>query len=208
MWLGLINRAQALLLAWLAATVALALHPVPALRFLLIADYSPYFIAGALCFLIWSAGASGTRCGMLAACLALALRDALAGLPLFEQRYDTRMNRGTVVAIIVSYFVAMLMVALRWTGPLLRRRWLLAGALTYPLYLLHQNIGYMIFNLAYPTLDPHVVFWGTLVLVLLASWLVHEQIERRFTGRFRQACDSAVRSGARALRKTLSRGES
>lgn len=199
--LGLISRAQALLLAWLAATVALAIVPNPVLRFLLITDYAPYFIAGAVFYLVWSSGANGVRCGMLAACLGLALRDALGGLPLFEQRYDTRMSRGTVVAIIVSYFVAMGMVALRWTGPLLRRRWLLAGALTYPLYLLHQNIGYMIFNLAHPALDPHLVFWGTLALVLFASWLVHAGVERRYTGQFMRACDDAVDASAGLLRR-------
>ncbi|WP_211345418.1 acyltransferase family protein [Marilutibacter aestuarii] len=199
--LGLIGRVQALLLGWLAATIVLAFlpMPLPMLRLLLIADYAPYFIAGAVCYLVWSSGASAARWGMLAACLGMALRDALGGLPLFEQRYDTRMNRGAVVAIIMSYFAVMAMVALRWTGPLARRRWLLAGALTYPLYLLHQNIGYMIFNLAGPVLDPHLLFWGTLSLMLLASWLVHVHVERRLSGPLMHACDEVVGEGLDVL---------
>ncbi|WP_053159091.1 hypothetical protein [Pseudomonas sp. P1.8] len=53
--------------------------------------------------------------------------------------------------------------------------WATLGALTYPLYLLHQMTGFMIFNVAYPAVSPHVLLWGTIALMVSASYLVHKK---------------------------------
>ncbi|HET7776717.1 MAG TPA: hypothetical protein VFK74_10140 [Azospira sp.] len=85
----------------------------------------------------------------------------------------------------------MFLVALGRTGFLGRRPWLTLGALTYPLYLLHQNIGYMIFNAWYPLVDPHLLLWGTVVLMLLASHGIHVLVERRLAKRLKQLLSAA-----------------
>lgn len=204
--LGRIEQAQIFLALWLLATIVLELFPVGPLRRLLIADYSAYFIAGAACFLIWSRGGSWFRYGMIAICFVLAMRESLGGIAGFERHFNTDMNEIVVAAIIAAYFVVMLLIANRRTGRFGRRRWMTAGALTYPLYLIHQNIGYMAFNIAYPTLNPHLVFWGTLALVLLLSHLVHVQIERRYGGALKRACArmlDALGSGYTRLRTQM-----
>jgi peptidoglycan/LPS O-acetylase OafA/YrhL len=76
------------------------------------------------------------------------------------------------------FFLTMLAVAARRTGRVGHWRWVALGALTYPLYLLHQNIGYMIFNAAYPRVSAHLLFWGTIALMLALSYAVHATIER------------------------------
>ncbi|MCF7220953.1 acyltransferase family protein [Marilutibacter chinensis] len=195
--IGRISQAQMFLALWLAATILLELFPVAPLRFLLITDYAAYFIAGAAAFLIWSRGSSWLRYGMIGICFILALRDSLGGIEGFERHFDTRMNVIVVVAIIASYFAVMLLIATRRTGAFGRRRWMVAGALTYPLYLIHQNIGYIIFNIAYPAFNPHLVFWGTLLLVLAASYLVHAQIERRCAGALKRTCNRALDGASR-----------
>ena len=179
--IGRIHQAQLFLALWLLATVALEFFPVGRLRALLLTDYAVYFIGGALAFLIWSRGASGGRLALLLSCHLVALHQALSGLPQFEQNFQTSMSPYVVGGIITAFFAVMLLVALRCTGPLAARRWRLAGALTYPLYLLHQNIGFMLFNLAYPTLNRHIVLWGTLGLMLALSYAVHVFIERRYS---------------------------
>ena len=63
------------------------------------------------------------------------------------------------------------------TAALGRLNWAALGALTYPLYLLHQMIGFMIFNMAYPVVNPHLLLWGTLALMIGASWFIHKKIE-------------------------------
>lgn len=187
--LGRIHQAQLFLVLWLAATVALEVFPIHHLRFLLITDYAVYFIAGAMAYLVWSRGVSVLRLVVIGSCLLVAIHQAFEGIPGFERHYQTRMDRFVVASIIVSFFVVLMAVALRLTGTWGQRRWLLLGALTYPLYLVHQYVGFMIFNAAYPAIDKHLLFWGTVLLMLGIAYAVHDLVERRYSPSLKSACE-------------------
>ena len=207
--IGRIHQAELFLGLWLAATLLLQRFPIEPLRFLLLTGYAAYFIAGATCFLVWTRGVTGYRLGVVACCLLLALYQALDGLPAFEAYYDTRMSRPVVGAMVVAFFGVMLLVALRRTAWLGRRRWLLAGALTYPLYLIHQNIGFMVFNAAYPAVNRHVLFVATVLLVLAISYGVHVLVERRCSAglkRFTEGVWDGVADRLAGLRTRIRRG--
>jgi peptidoglycan/LPS O-acetylase OafA/YrhL len=108
-----------------------------------------------------------------------------------EQYYHMDWNATGVVAVVTLIFAVMLMVATGRTGALGRRNWLLIGSLTYPLYLLHQNIGYIVFNAGYPVINPHVLLWGTLILMLTAAFAVNRLVERRLPPRMKKRMDQA-----------------
>ena len=57
---------------------------------------------------------------------------------------------------------------------------------------MHQRIGYLIINAVYPAFNAHVVLWGTIAAMLLASYGVNRAIERRYAKRFGYALDSAL----------------
>lgn len=204
--IGRIHQAQGFLLLWLGATIFLEFVPINALRFLLIADYSPYFIAGAVCFLIWSNGMTLMRAAAILMSLMLALHGALDSVAQFERHYSTQMSLSVIAGIITSFFVVMLLIATRRIGFLGRRRWLIAGALTYPLYLIHQNLGFMVFNIAYPIINQHVLFWGTILLMLGIAYAVNVQIERAYSPMLKRMANQAIDHSARHLsrrRKSL-----
>ena len=81
---------------------------------------------------------------------------------------------------------------MRRTGVIGRSTWVTVGALTYPLYLLHQNIGYMIFNLGYPALNPHLLMWGTVALMLGLSYAVHAWVEVPLSAPLKQLANRAI----------------
>lgn len=176
---GAIDRALPLMAGWLAAAIALIIFPSYTVGYLLVADYAAYFIAGATCFLIWSHGVSHAKAALLALCWCVALWQSLQRAALTADSLHTRLDPLIVAALVTACFAVMLLVALRRTGAWGRSRCVLAGALTYPLYLLHQNIGFMLFNLAYPRFNPHVILWGTLLLVLGMAFAVHVLVEKR-----------------------------
>lgn len=186
---GRIDQIEPILVGWLVATVLLLIWPIRRLNTWLITDYSANFIAGATCFLIWSRGQSARRVGLLVMAWILALWQAMHSLPGLEQHYDTRLSSITVAGIITVFFLVMFLVATRCTGVFARRRWVLAGALTYPLYLLHQHIGFMIFNLAYPAVNAHLLFCATIAGMLGLAYLVHVQVERRFSRPLKDGID-------------------
>jgi peptidoglycan/LPS O-acetylase OafA/YrhL len=179
--IGKINKAQLFLMLWLIASIILEFVPIGKLRYLLLVDWSAYFIAGSTFFLIWSQGISVPRIVMVALCWGDALFNAINRLGKFESHYNTNMNRYAVAGIITSFFFVMLMISIRRTGSWGRSRWLLAGALTYPLYLLHQNIGFMIFNFAYPKVNPYMLFWGTIFVILCTAYIVHVFFEKKLS---------------------------
>ncbi len=179
--IGRIHQAQAFIFLWLVVSVALEIQPIGKLRYLLITDYSAFFIAGATYFLIWSKGLSQTRVAIVTISWWLAMFQSIKGLRGFEAHYSTKMNGYIVAGIITTFFLVMMLASLRRTGLVGRSRWLLAGVLTYPLYLLHQNIGFMVFNIAYPTVNTHFLFWSTIVAVLVSAYAVHLFVERRLS---------------------------
>jgi peptidoglycan/LPS O-acetylase OafA/YrhL len=176
-----LHWAQTLLASWLSACVLLEYFPRPLLAYVLIAGYSAYFIAGCAFYLTWSQGPSLARLGLVVGAWLLALKQAMRPLADLESRFQTTMNPYAVVSIITAFFLVMLAVSLRLSGPLGRRPWLVLGALTYPVYLLHQKLGYMVFNLAYPAVNSHVLLIGTIAAVLGLAYAVHVFVEKRFS---------------------------
>jgi len=179
--IGRIHHAHIFILFWLVSSVVLEIHPVGKLRYLLITDYSAFFIAGATYFLIWTKGPSLTRVAIVTISWWLAMFQSINGLDRFEKHYDTSMNTYIVAGIITIFFAVMMLVSLRRTGIFGRKHWLLVGSLTYPLYLLHQNIGFMVFNIAYLVVNTHLLFWGSIVAALVSAYAVHYFIERRLS---------------------------
>jgi peptidoglycan/LPS O-acetylase OafA/YrhL len=81
------------------------------------------------------------------------------------------------VVVTVS-FVAVGAIALGYTGRLDVPWFTTLGALTYPLYLVHQNIGWtIIYGLREP-LGRWPAAATALAAVLLLAWLVHRWVER------------------------------
>lgn len=208
--IGRIYQAQRWLVLWLLACIALeivALFPINSipelalhyLRSFLITNYASYFIAGATCFLIWEKGASMNRLAMLLASWALAMFQSAALLrKVIEDNHAMTLDSSIVISILTAFFVVMLFVALRRTGSIAACRWPLAGAVSYPLYLLHQTIGYLVFNRLYPALNVHVLFWGTIIVVLGAAYAVHAVVERRLAYRMKTVLTATLSSRARA----------
>src|SRR5262249_258203 len=149
---------------------------------------------GATCFLILSRGLSPARLGTVIASWAFALFQTMRRLPTIEAENGTSLNSYVVCAVITACFAILLMVSLRRTRWLGRRHWLMLGALTYPLYLLHQNLAYMAFNFGYPAIPPSVLLWVTIACLIALSWGVHELVERRYAPVLKRAINRGIDS--------------
>ena len=79
--------------------------------------------------------------------------------------------------VLAGFFAVFFLIATgrsrRWAS----RRFVVLGALTYPLYLIHQNIGYALLDLGYSRVNVHLLVWGLTALMLLAAYGV-TRIER------------------------------
>lgn len=56
-----------------------------------------------------------------------------------------------------------------------------AGALTYPMYLMHAHFGYMFINQFATEENKIVIYISTILIIMAVSFLIHEVIEVRFS---------------------------
>ncbi|UUL77452.1 acyltransferase [Pseudarthrobacter sp. Fe7] len=158
------------------------------LEALLIPDYSPLFAVGIGLYLVHSQGHSLVRwlavgVNTLLACHQTADRF----LPAMSQSTGHPLPPDTAWLVILG-FVAI--VSLVTTTPLRHAgwRWMsIAGALTYPLYLVHEMWGWWIIKSLHAVLGPWPTVAVALAFSLTLAWLIHRIVERRFTGRLKKA---------------------
>ncbi len=189
-----IHQTQIFLIIWLVSSIVLEMLPVDKLRYFLLVDYSSYFIAGAMYFLVWSKGLSLTRVGVIVSSWGLAIYQSVKNLPRLEEFYSTTMSHYVVVGIITSIFLVMFLVSIQRTGFIGRNRWLMAGVLTYPLYLLHQYVGFMVFNVANSAINKYLLLWGTIIFMLGAAYAVNILVERRLALPMKNALNRSLDS--------------
>lgn len=182
---GLFSRCKLQLITiWLAISVVneFFIQSYP-LKLLFLTEYSPLFASGVLVHHIASRGRSPEALMLLAAAFLLACNYLLIGQNYQQTHYGVSIPFwGLMAANVTIYSLLIGAVVLRdkvRPTPFI----FMLGALTYPLYLLHQNAGYV----AIDALRPHIGKWPaalvtTVVMIMLAVlvWRVVERPSRRW----------------------------
>ena len=139
----------------------------------LLLDYIPYFALGAAAWVALSAPQRRPAAIALSlfSLFTLAVGDGLHGI-----------SSGPPNALIAALFLVLLVGAASGRTTWLRRRWLAwLGAISYPLYLLHQNIGYGLMlklqALGFPAL---IRVAAAIALALVLAAIVHRFVEQPF----------------------------
>jgi peptidoglycan/LPS O-acetylase OafA/YrhL len=166
---------------WSVASIVVAGGHDTLLKNLVNPPYSAYFIAGIAFFLIHKFGSNLLLWGIVTYSWLVAVSQPRNAAP------------WPLAVVLTSFFIIMALVAThRLDG--VRWRWLpVAGALTYPLYLIHQDIGFT--SIAYLR---HYVPAGALVVLVYAAmlglaWLIHRAVERPVAPLLRSKLSEAVR---------------
>jgi peptidoglycan/LPS O-acetylase OafA/YrhL len=107
-----------------------------------------------------------------------------------------------VIAIIVAIFAIMLAVALKLTQRLGRPWFAVLGALTYPLYLVHAHLGFIIFERLGDQVNHVLLVAATMIAMVGVAAALHYWVEQPLAPRLKRALDR-VRPPRRvhALRK-------
>jgi peptidoglycan/LPS O-acetylase OafA/YrhL len=147
-------------------------------RIYLMLEWAPYFVAGACCALIGRGRRDLRVWGVLAVAAVASLGEAGRHTHAIASTFPPGSYRQGVSAAIVAAF--LLVVLATATGRLRRigRPWMVAaGALTYPLYLIHQNVGYVLF-LKLDDLNRWVLLVAITGLMLGGAWVINRAVER------------------------------
>ncbi|MFM6853226.1 MAG: acyltransferase family protein, partial [Sphingopyxis sp.] len=167
---GALRHLPWIILGWLALHIMWGVRPGLSwtIGAVLIVTYIPYFAIG-MAFYMLRSGQIGGR--MAAFLLASALGAAALGAGAGHFMHDVLTTLGCI-----AIFFAMQRGWLRW----LNQPWLLwLGAISYPLYLVHQNIGFVVMDhLTHAGVPVVAAALAALVLALALAQGITHWVER------------------------------
>lgn len=108
----------------------------------------------------------------LIVCFSLSIYHRLLYVEESRLYFQTHLSDTIVVLVMLAVYLLMLSVVLGKLQWLNKPYFLTFGLLTYPLYLLHQRIGYIIFNNLMHSVNRYILLLGTVLIMLLASFLI------------------------------------
>ncbi|MET8677755.1 acyltransferase [Streptomyces sp. NPDC004647] len=189
------NRQRVVLFCavWTLAAVVAEAANQPLLDVVLMPEYAPFFIGGIGLYLVHRDRRDVTAWGIVAAGWLIGQHYAVDRLwhPPNPDFFSDRPSLG-IVAVVTFGFVAVGAIALghlHWA----RWRWLtVAGALTYPFYLVHEHLGWVTVHVLHRTLG--LPSYATLPLgigaMLVLAWLLYRFVETPLTPRIKRALAS------------------
>jgi peptidoglycan/LPS O-acetylase OafA/YrhL len=102
---------------------------------------------------------------------------AIARIESFETKFDTTLSPYVISIIIGMFYLLMFLVANNKLKSINSPKLLKIGVLTYPLYLIHQIIGYVIFNNLSAYMNKYLIVVSTIFFMIFASYLISEKVE-------------------------------
>lgn len=166
--------------AWAGVTLGVSFCGAPAIvNFFLFPEWSPYFIAGALLYLIHREGPSLDKLGILFVVYALSLKSACLYRVGLAAHYHTPFSAVIIIGLISSFYLLLFCIAWGKTTWLRRKEALSLGALSYPLYLVHQKMGFMLFNTSAAVINKYLLLAGAVSLMLLIAYGINNYVEQK-----------------------------
>ncbi|WAL72268.1 acyltransferase [Kitasatospora sp. YST-16] len=180
---------------WAVAGALSVPAQIPLLTTLAMPDQAPFFIAGIAMFLMYRYGQNLLLWGIVGFCWLLALSQIVSIKAVYENVLGYHLSWNAIALGMTLAFAAVLAAALgmfNWAN----WKWLtVAGALTYPLYLIHQEVGWTVIHLSLSNgLGVRAALGVALVSMLAAAWLIHRLVERPVSGVLKKHLDSSMKT--------------
>ncbi|MFZ1773967.1 MAG: acyltransferase [Rhizobiaceae bacterium] len=177
---GLFERGLVAIVAvWLALSMANEfVIESGALRLVFLTEYAGYFAGGMLARHMMVHGRQSETVLMAIAAFLVSSNTMHVSRDWMLGHYGEAAGNGEL--LVANLLVHGLFFGALWLDRFARpSKWLLlAGALTYPLYLLHQNIGYILIGALAPALGRHVALAMALGAAIALSWLIVRFVEQ------------------------------
>ena len=178
--LGIFDKScERIMLCWLLISVVnelfLGLKP---LRFLFLTEFSGFFAAGVLIYRMRAGKSGAASVPLFALCFVVSVQTSLAGLQTIADNYGTALSSWVTAALVLGIHALFLAATSSSPTRMPVRLLGMMGAVTYPLYLLHQHIGYIAFTRLKGIVSDGALLAAViagLVLLAAAVWIWAEK---------------------------------
>lgn len=180
--LNWLHRIEWVMALWLALCAIDLVRPIYPLQFWLIANWAPFFCLGITSYLLRTEPVTQKRIALF---VIAALLCIISGVKkTLNSPITDQIIVGLLMTCIVGIFTLISLGRFRLqASPILY--W--AGALTYPIYLIHEYLGYTLLTTTQNASWPYgLSLAATLSVILLISYFVHTKIERVYATKLRR----------------------
>jgi peptidoglycan/LPS O-acetylase OafA/YrhL len=177
---GLFQRSiDIIVLVWLFISLANELTiDAAAIEKVFLADHSGFFATGLLIYELYRGRRDALFQCLLALSVATAVFQAVHNLGGLRSLTGAAFDGWIVAAICLVDIIVIIWATRIQRVPLPAGTVIAIGGLTYPLYLLHQQIGYVEFNWIGAGTRPTVLFAVILSAIALLSWVTWRYVEQ------------------------------
>jgi peptidoglycan/LPS O-acetylase OafA/YrhL len=178
--IGQLDRVERFLWPWLLACVAYAIHPMRWLDTYLIAAWGAYFVAGAAFFRASTGGWNLSRTGLVLVSLGLCIAQAWQFAAELSVVHGKSFSALVIACLVTSFF--LFFYALTYRALFTRRAvspWIaILGGLSYPIYLLHQQIGAVVIQRYWSISNRDILLVLAFAALVALAAAIHFGIER------------------------------
>lgn len=158
----------------------------------ILGNYYAFFVGGALLSTLALQGPSLLQTAGLLACVGTALRHALSSGFGYDPEAVSSPELATWLVLVVASFALVALVLIPRAPSLVIPGSAMAGALTYPVYLLHAHLGYIALDALASRANVWVILPMMAVTLLGASYALHRLIEVRLKATWRALGDRTI----------------
>ena len=175
-----LSRVERCLWLWLVASCVYFIYPSAWLELLCLTPWNAYFVGGAAFFRGRTQGWTVSRCALVFGALIFGALQAGRQSEELAAMYNVEFDKFVSVAWIAAFFALFFLL----TNPATRfnrsaiRLLTLAGALSYPIYLLHLRLGAAAVRAFWTPGDRFLLLVAMLAALMLAAYVVHRFVER------------------------------
>ena len=148
-------------------------------NFFFILDWSSYFIAGIIFYQIYRSKINIKYSILLSISFIISIYYAISRIEGLELHFNTVFSPFVISSFIMLFYFLMLLVSCDKLNKINSSKLTKFGMLTYPLYLIHQNIGFIIFNNLENYINKYVLVVSTIILMLFISFILSDIYESR-----------------------------
>ena len=175
-----IQHIEFFIFLWLLASIFEVFHLIHGFTHpVLMPEWAPYFSAGALFYRITTHGFTRLRFAMLVLAYLLSVYFAIQGAELRTELYKVVFSPWVTALLISSYFLIFAAIVFGVTAKLHRPWFVIVGATTYPLYLIHQKLGQIIYLHLGDYLNKYVLLILSISLMIFLAYLINRYIENK-----------------------------
>ncbi|KSA14309.1 acyltransferase family protein [Maribacter dokdonensis] len=163
------------------------------LNYFLVLEWSSYFISGIIFHEIYKFGLKKKFAFLLTISMIISIFKAASNAQNLESIYSTNFSPVIIAAIIFFFYLQMFLVSIGKLNNINSNKLTKIGMLTYPLYLIHQNVGFILINNLENYFPKKILMFFVISIMLVLSYIISEFYDPKISSKLKYQIEKFIK---------------